>query len=194
MNINFNNSNSNLPQLISMFPEQINIDYQLLTNPLGNQSGYNDFMYQQHPLSLDLSVDIPLKQNLDSIVFLDTLNYELPKNIAVNDALIKLDFTNEFPLKCCAYLKLMSGEILNSSPICINHCQVDNLGNFVQATNSINELDLDNDFLIELQNDNRIILELVISSPDSTNYFPILGNKNLFYTINMDVNSKINLN
>ena len=88
----------------------------------------------------------------------------------------------------------MSGEILNSSPICINHCQVDNLGNFVQATNSINELDLDNDFLIELQNDNRIILELVISSPDSTNYFPILGNQNLFYSINMDINSKIKLN
>ena len=194
MNINFNNSNSNLPQLISMFPEQINIDYQLLTNPLGNQSGYNDFIYQQHPLSLDLSVDIPLKQNLDSIVFSDTLNYELPKNIDVNDALIKLDFTNEFPWKCCANLKLMSGEILNSTPICINHCQVDNLGNFIKATNSINKLDLENDLLIQLQNDNRIILELVISSPDSINYFPILGNKNLFYSINMDVNSKINLN
>ena len=194
MNINFNNSNSNLHQLISMFPEQINIDYQLLTNPLGNQSGYNDFIYQQHPLSLDLSVDIPLKQNLDSIVFLDTISFELPKNINVNDALIKLDFTNEFPWKCCANLKLISGEILNSTPICINHSQVDNLGNFIQATNSINELDLENDLLIELQNDNRIIIELVISSPDSTNYFPILGNKNLFYSINMDVNSKINLN
>jgi hypothetical protein len=194
MKINFNNSNSNLPQLISMFPEQININYQLLTNPLGNQSGYNDFIYQQHPLSLDLSVDIPLKQNLDSIVFLDTLNYELPKNIDVNDALIKLDFNNEFPWKCCANLKLMSGEILNSVPICINHCQVDNSGNFVQATNSINKLDLENDLLIQLQNDNRIILELVISSPDSINYFPILGNHNLYYSINMDVNSKINLN
>ena len=177
-----------------MFPEQINIDYQLLTNPLGNQSGYNDFIYQQHPLSLDLSVDIPLKQNLDSIVFLDTISFELPKNINVNDALIKLDFTNEFPWKCCANLKLISGEIINSTPICINHSQVDNLGNFIQATKSINELDLENDLLIELQNDNRIILELVISSPDSTNYFPILGNHNLYYSINMDVNSKINLN
>jgi hypothetical protein len=68
------------------------------------------------------------------------------------------------------------------------------LGNFVQATNSINELDLENDLLIELQNENRIILELVISSPDSINYFPILGNHNLYYSINMDVNSKINLN
>ena len=194
MNINFNNSNSNLPQLISIFPEKINIDYQLLTNPLGNQSGYNDFIYQQHPLSLDLLVDIPLKQNLDSIVFSDTLSFELPKNINVNDALIKLDFTNGFPWECCANLKLISGKNLNSTHICINHCQVDNLGNFVQATNSINELDLENDLLIELQNDNRIILELIISSPDSTNYFPILGNQNLYYSINMDVNSEINLN
>ena len=122
------------------------------------------------------------------------LKSQLPKNINVNDALIKLDFNNEFPWKCCANLKLMSGEILNSSPICINHCQVDNLGNLVQATNSINELDLENNLLIELQNDNRIILELVISSPDSTNYFPILGNYNLYYSVNLDVNSKINLN
>ena len=194
MSINFNNSNSNLPQLISMFPEEINIDYQLLTNPLGNQSGYNDFIYNDYPLSLDLSVDIPLKQNLDSIVFLDTISFDLPKNINVNDALIKLDFTNEFPWKCCANLKLISGDLLNSSPICINHCQVDNLGNFIDATNSVNELDLENDLLIQLQNDNRIILEIVISSPDSTNYFPILGNQNLYYNINMDVNSKIKLN
>jgi hypothetical protein len=194
MNINFNNSNSNLPQLISIFPEQINIDYQLLTTPLGNQSGYNDFIYQEHPLSLDLFVDIPLKQNLDSIVFSDTLSFELPKNININDALIKLDFTNEFPWECCANLKLISGKTLNSTPICINHCQIDNLGNFVQATNSINELDLENDLLIELQNENRIILELEISSPDSINYFPILGNHNLYYSIKMDVNSKINLN
>ena len=194
LNINFNNSNSNLPKLISIFPEQINIDYQLVTNPLGNQSGYNDFIFQQHPLSLDISVNVPLKQNLDSIVFIDTLNYELPKNIVVYDALIKLDFTNEFPWKCCANLKLMSGENINSSPICINHCQVDNLGNFTHSTNSVNELDFENDLLIEFQNDNRIILELIISSPDSTNYFPILGNQNLYYSINMDVNSKINLN
>ncbi|MBC99907.1 MAG: hypothetical protein CL841_00905 [Crocinitomicaceae bacterium] len=192
--INFNNSNSNLPQIMSIFPEKVNIDYQLLTNPLGNQSGYNDFIYQQHPLSLDLSVDIPLNQNLDSIVFLDTLNYELPKNIIISDVLIKLDFNNGFPWKCCANLNLISGESLNSAPICINHCQVDNLGNFIQATNSKNELDLENDLLIELQNNNRIILELVISSPDSTNYFPILENQNFYYSINMDVNSKINLN
>jgi len=194
MNINFNNSNSNLPQLISIFPEEININYELLTNPLGNQSGYNDFIYQQNPLSLDLSVDIPLKQNLDSILFIDTISFELPKNINVNDALIKLDFTNEFPWKCSVNLKLMSGDVLSSSPIYINHCQVDNLGNFMMATNSINELDLGKDLLIELQNDNRIILELVISSPDTINYFPILGNQNLYYSINMDVNSKINLN
>jgi hypothetical protein len=55
-------------------------------------------------------------------------------------------------------------------------------------------VDLENDLLIEFQNDNKIILELIISSPDSSNYFPILGNNNLYYSINMDVNSKINLN
>tara|TARA_B110000879_G_scaffold2532_2_gene3497 strand:+ start:1418 stop:2974 length:1557 start_codon:yes stop_codon:yes gene_type:complete len=194
MNIDFNNSNSNIHQLISMMPEEINIDYQLLTNPLGNLSGYNDFIYNEHPLSLDLSVEIPLKQNLDSILFLDTLSFELPKNIQVNDAIIKLDFTNEFPWECCANLKLVSGELLNSSPICIAHSQIDNLGDFIDETNSKYELNLENDLLIELQKDNRVIIELVITSPDTTNYFPILGNQSLYYSINMDVNSKINLN
>jgi hypothetical protein len=177
-----------------MMPEEINIDYQLLTNPLGNLSGYNDFIYNEHPLSLDLSVEIPLKQNLDSILFLDTLSFELPKNIQVNHAIIKLDFTNEFPWECCANLKLVSGELLNSSPICIAHSQIDNLGDFIDETNSKYELNLENDLLIELQKDNRVIIELVITSPDTSNYFPILGNQSLYYSINMDVNSKINLN
>ena len=118
----------------------------------------------------------------------------MPKNIQVNDAIIKLDFTNEFPWECCANLKLVSGELLNSSPICIAHSQIDNLGDFIDETNSKYELNLENDLLIELQKDNRVIIELVITSPDTTNYFPILGNQSLYYSINMDVNSKINLN
>ena len=32
--------------LTSIFPDEINIDYSIISNPLGNQSGYNDFIFK----------------------------------------------------------------------------------------------------------------------------------------------------
>ena len=37
-NLYFNSDNSNIDQLIGVFPDEINIDYSVISNPLGNQS------------------------------------------------------------------------------------------------------------------------------------------------------------
>ena len=57
--VNINNQNSNIEQLISVLPNKINFDYSILTNPLGNHSGYNDFYKTTHPLSLELLLKLP---------------------------------------------------------------------------------------------------------------------------------------
>ena len=99
-NLYFNSDNSNIDQLIGVFPDEINIDYSVISNPLGNQSWYNDFIFNKHPLSLNLGVNIPLIQNFDSIIYNDTLYLKIPENLEIKNANIKLEFNNEFPCNC----------------------------------------------------------------------------------------------
>ena len=193
-NLYFNSDNSNIDQLIGIFPDEINIDYSIISNPLGNQSGYNDFIFNKHPLSLNLGVNMPLIQNFDSIIYNDTLDLKIPENLGIKNANIKLEFNNEFPCNCCVNLRLSSGYLINSSPICINSAQTDLLGNLMQSTISQYEINIGNDVLEKLQNSNKLIIDLVLTSPDSVTNFPILGIQSLFYSINMDLNTDIKLN
>ena len=82
----------------------------------------------------------------------------------------------------------------NSSPICINSAQTDLLGNLMQSTISQYEINIGNDVLEKLKNSNELIIDLVLTSPDSVTNFPILGIQNLYYSINMDLNTDIKLN
>lgn len=193
-NLYFNSDNSNIHQLIGIFPDEVNIDYSVISNPLGNQSGYNDFIFNKHPLSLNLGVNIPLIQNFDSIIYNDTLDLKIPENLEIKNANIKLEFNNEFPCNCCVNLRLSSGDLINSSPICINSAQTDLLGNLMQSTISQYEINIGNDVLEKLQNSDKLIIDLVLTSPDSVTNFPILGIQNLYYSINMDLNTNIKLN
>ena len=192
--LEFNSNNSNINQLIGIFPDEINIDYSIISNPLGNQSGFNDFIYNKHPLSLNLGVNIPLLQNFNSIRYEDTLNLKIPREIEINNATIKLEFNNEFPCKCCINLRLISGDLVNTSPICINSAQTDLVGNLMESTISKYQININNNILSELQNSNNIILDLVLTSPDSLTNFPILGNQNLYYSLNLDLNTDIKIN
>ena len=85
-NLYFNSDNSNIHQLIGIFPDEVNIDYSVISNPLGNQTGYNDFIFNKHPLSLNLGVNIPLIQNFDSIIYNDTLDLKIPENLEIKNA------------------------------------------------------------------------------------------------------------
>ncbi|MFB0924398.1 MAG: hypothetical protein QMB65_03800, partial [Vicingaceae bacterium] len=48
--LDMNTSNSNIDQLIEIFPDEILYDLNLNINPLGNISGGNDFAYKNHSL------------------------------------------------------------------------------------------------------------------------------------------------
>ena len=64
----------------------------------------------------------------------------------------------------------------------------------MQSTISQYEINIGNDVLEKLQNSDKLIIDLVLTSPDSVTNFPILGIQNLYYSINMDLNTNIKLN
>ncbi len=76
-NITMNTGNSNIDQLIEIFPNQLIYDVNLNVNPLGNISGGNDFIYKSHTLEGNLNVEFPLSLIANNLTLQDTVDFNL---------------------------------------------------------------------------------------------------------------------
>ncbi len=69
-----NGSNSNAPAFVSNLPNRIDYSLELQTNPLGNVSVFNDFVYSDKLMRFDLNLEIPLSFVADDLTLFDTVN------------------------------------------------------------------------------------------------------------------------
>ncbi|MCB0401294.1 MAG: hypothetical protein KDD41_04375 [Flavobacteriales bacterium] len=107
--INLNTNNSNIDQLIEIFPNQLLYDIDLTINPLGNISGYNDFVYKKHVLETNLKVEFPLSLIASSLTLQDTVDFSLPDQAETGriiDGTLFLFANNGFPLDATISLNL----------------------------------------------------------------------------------------
>lgn len=79
-NIGLTTSNSNIDNLIEIFPNQSQYDINLLINPFGNISGSNDFIFKKHPLKTKLNVEFPLSIVANNLTLVDTSDFNLERN------------------------------------------------------------------------------------------------------------------
>ncbi|PCI93670.1 MAG: hypothetical protein COB15_15945 [Flavobacteriales bacterium] len=84
-NITMNPTNSNIDQLIEIFPNQILYDINLNINPIGNISGGNDFVYKKHSLETNLNVEFPLSLIANNLTLQDTVDFSLSQEGAAGD-------------------------------------------------------------------------------------------------------------
>lgn len=81
---NYNNSlttsNSNIDNLIEIFPNQLQYDINLLINPFGNISGSNDFIFKKHPLKTKLNIEFPLSIVANNLTLVDTSDFNMERN------------------------------------------------------------------------------------------------------------------
>lgn len=81
-NFNFDNGNSNVKAMVENMPDKLGYDFTLITNPLGNVSGNNDFLFSDYGIDVSLDVEMPLNFFADQLVIADTLvpNFSAVKN------------------------------------------------------------------------------------------------------------------
>ncbi|MDQ3110736.1 MAG: hypothetical protein M3R17_12655 [Bacteroidota bacterium] len=72
-NYTFDNSNSNAKALVENLPDKLGYDVTLVTNPLGNVSGNNDFFFAAHSIDATLNVEMPLNLFADQLTISDTI-------------------------------------------------------------------------------------------------------------------------
>jgi hypothetical protein len=93
-------SNSNIKPMIENLPDQFGYSMQIITNPMGNVSGSNDFIYSDQLLKAKLNMEIPLSLIATNLTLVDTLDLNIQANSGsqnLHSGNITLVANNGFP-------------------------------------------------------------------------------------------------
>ncbi|MCX6295687.1 MAG: hypothetical protein NTX97_06400 [Bacteroidetes bacterium] len=105
-----NTTNSNIKQMIENLPNKFSYSMQMVTDPLGNISGSNDFIYSEKLLKASLDMEIPLSLVANNLTLADTLALNVsPSNgtQSIHDGTITLFANNGFPFNAKLQLYLL---------------------------------------------------------------------------------------
>jgi hypothetical protein len=144
----FNNSNSNVKALAENLPNNLGYDIKLETNPLGNISGNNDFLFVDYSLDAQLKLDLPMKFAANDIRLTDTLttNFADFKNRdQIQKGKLYLHTWNSFPLNATVQLYLLdaTGNITDSLAVSnstIQAAPTTNVNGYLTSTGNANSL------------------------------------------------------
>lgn len=99
-NLVFNSANSNIKALLENLPDKFGYAMQIITNPMGNVSGSNDFIYSDKLMKAIMDVEIPLSLVATNLTLVDTLNLNISNTSGIRDVhsgTVTLLANNGFP-------------------------------------------------------------------------------------------------
>jgi hypothetical protein len=128
ISLHLDETNSNLPEFISLLPGQIFSTLHSEINPLGNISQGNDFIYTDQPLDASVKFDLPLCFKAQALTLSDTLEIDEGWDEDSIEGKIILKAINGFPFSASVNLKIIdengsvvatfaSGESINSAMV-----------------------------------------------------------------------------
>lgn len=112
VNVILDGGNSNITEFISNLPDKMNYDIELRVNPMGNTSLWNDFIYDQNFLQLDLDLDIPVHISTSGLLLSDTVSFSLGGSDydEIQEGVLHAFFKNDFPFETTLQIYLLSGD------------------------------------------------------------------------------------
>jgi len=105
-----NSGNSNIKALLENMPDKLEYDFEIETNPLGNQSGGNDFINSKYGLKVNLDMEIPMALTANNLTLVDTVEFDTDKieNFPlIVDGTLTMLVNNGFPLDATIKLYLL---------------------------------------------------------------------------------------
>ncbi len=95
-NFPFTTGNSNIKPMIENLPDKLGYSMKVITNPLGNVSGSNDFIYSDKVLNAKLNIDIPLSLIATNLTLADTFDISFTDR-GIKSGTLTLLAENGFP-------------------------------------------------------------------------------------------------
>lgn len=141
-------SNSNIKAMIENLPDQFGYTMLLNTNPLGNISGSNDFIYSDKLLKARMDMEIPLSLVATNLTLADTLALNISNNNGVQNihsGTITLFANNGFPFNAALQLYLLND----------NNVVTDSL---VGYTNTIDEASVNSSYRVISKKLTKIVI------------------------------------
>jgi len=175
----FNNSNSQLSDLISISPSQILYSGSVLSNPSGNLGVLNSIT-NGSDIKIGFELDLPLHLRLEDAMRTDTLdldfggeNDDTTEADYVDSVILKLHTENEFPLDIdlmILFTDSVSGLILDSLDVeMLDAAEVDEDGRTISANIYDSNIILNSGQIDALFNSNRALLDIKMNSYDNEN-------------------------
>ena len=175
----FNNTNSQLSDLIAISPSQIIYSGSVLSNPNGN-IGVINTITTGSDINIGFEMDLPLYLRLEDVKSTDTLdidfggeNNDMLELDYVDSVILKLRTENEFPLDVdlmIFFTDSVSGSVLDSLDIeILDAAEVDEDGRTITANIYDSNITLDSGQIDALFNSNRALLDIKMNSYDYEN-------------------------
>jgi hypothetical protein len=204
-NFAVNKNNSNIKELISLLPNQIQYDVEVKTNLTGNNQTYNDFAYLESNLKVGLNAEIPLSLIANSLLLMDTIDFDLSQtntNInGISDGIINIIAQNKYPIDARATViiidenwavvdTLASNQIIAAADL-NNSCKTD------QAKRSKISVYVDEDRLTNIKRGKKAIIVADFSTASGNpscngQYIKIYNDYKLDFTFTAKFNYKLN--
>jgi hypothetical protein len=185
--------NSNIQSIISLLPNKVSSKYELMTNPLGNISGHNDFYNSNQPLQVNLDIELPLLVNIDSLVFSENISLELPSDLTIKNGEIFFEFQNGFPFEICAEIKIENGNTIGLSPTCIQSGITNTNGEVVNPSSNYHIIEINENDMNDLASSKQLELKLSISNPDNNINYAILNSHKFNFKIGGNFKTEIKI-
>jgi hypothetical protein len=131
---NFDLSGSNILDMIESFPDRLRYTVDIVTNPLGNASAGNDFVYYGNNIETYLNMEIPLSFIASDLCLADTVDFKPGsgknnENIRGGELVILAD--NGFPFTASLDIytideqgvlldKLVEDQLIKDAPVDVN--------------------------------------------------------------------------
>jgi hypothetical protein len=107
-------SNSNIKPMIENLPDKFGYSLQLTTNPMGNVSGSNDFIYSDQLLKAKMNMEIPLSLIATNLTLVDTLDLNIQtteESQNIKSGTITLFAHNGFPFDASVQLYMLDNNL-----------------------------------------------------------------------------------
>jgi hypothetical protein len=187
--------------MIENLPDKLGYSMKIITNPLGNVSGSNDFIYSDQLLKARMKMEIPLSFIATDLTLVDTLNLNIQSPGGTRDihsGTITLIANNGFPLEASIQLYLLNEnnqitDSLYTYPNIIDQAPVNSSLRSVgkKATKLISEVSESKMNLI--YNSKKVKLKVKFNTISNTQYIKIYSDYSIDVKLMGDINYTIRL-
>lgn len=194
----FDLDNSNILDMIENIPDKLSYKIKVVSNPLGNISSGNDFIYYGNTLKASLDMEIPLSVIANGLTLTDTVDFDLGENSGtVKSGTLSLLADNGFPFSARIQLYMLNenNQISDSLlfPDLISAPPLNNLFRVIHPLRSVLQIPLPEDKIPLLYQTKRMLIVAHFNTSGAGHYVKIYDHYKLDMKLTGDFNYLIQL-